>query len=165
MRNVPIPPEKLQDPLAFTLHPNLSRDPCRTPMPWDASPYGGFSKTEPWLPLGADRKTRNVEAQKRDRGSLLHLYRRLLALRRRTPALSRGAQRPLEAPETVFAYERRHGRQRVVVALNFADEPVQLSLGRGAVAGGLHTRAGARRPRTLARIALGPCEGVALVCA
>jgi alpha-glucosidase len=31
MRNVPVPEDRLQDPLAFRLHPKLSRDPSRTP--------------------------------------------------------------------------------------------------------------------------------------
>ena len=42
---------------------------------------------EPWLPIAADAATRNVDAQRADRASLLWLYKELLALRRATPAL------------------------------------------------------------------------------
>jgi alpha-glucosidase len=57
------------------------RDALRHPMQWDASATGGFTSGEPWLPL-VDPQERNVEAQRGDPGSLLDLYRRLLALRK-----------------------------------------------------------------------------------
>ena len=85
MRNGEIPPERRQDPLAWTLHEKASRDGERTPMQWSAEPGAGFTTGEPWLPLAADWRTRNVEAQRADRSSLLWLYRDLLALRRAHP--------------------------------------------------------------------------------
>src|SRR5919197_3627053 len=57
------------------------RDPMRHPMQWDASPTGGFTSGEPWLPA-IDPEQRNVEAERGDPGSLLELYRRLIAVRR-----------------------------------------------------------------------------------
>jgi glycosidase len=162
MRCVWIPPERLRDPVAFRLHPSLTRDPERTPMQWDATPYAGFSSAEPWLPVHYDSTFRNVDAQSRDASSTLHLYRALISLRRSHVALSRGAQRTLEAPCDVFAFERTHGAERFVAALNFGDEPATCALGDAPVLYGVHTRAGAELPRELARIALGPAEGVVL---
>jgi glycosidase len=162
MRCVWIPEDRLRDPIAFTLHPSLTRDPERTPMQWDGSPGAGFGAGEPWLPIHADAAWRNVAAQRGDPGSLLHLYRALVALRAAHPALSRGAQRTLDAPADVFAFERHLGGERFLVALNFADAPVALALGNGAPTGGLHTRAGAALPEDLARVELGAAEGVAL---
>jgi glycosidase len=163
MRNVPVPQDRLQDPLAFRLHPNLSRDPSRTPLPWEPGPGAGFTRGEPWLPVGADAERRNVAAQRSDPGSLLHLYRELLALRKRTPALQRGAYLARRAPRNVFAFERSAGAQRAVVALNFGDAPASVSLPRGRVAAGVHSRAGAALPERLGRLELGPCEGVVAV--
>ena len=60
------------------------RDPMRHPMQWDASPNGGFTTGEPWLPA-IDPQERNVEAQRADEDSLLHEYRRLIAHRRELP--------------------------------------------------------------------------------
>jgi len=165
MRNVPVPQERLQDPLAWRLHPNLSRDPSRTPMPWEPGPGAGFTGGEPWLPIGTDAELRNVATQRRDAGSLLYLYRELLALRKRTPALHRGAYAARRAPKGVFAFERTAGAQRARVALNFGDGPAVVSLGRGRLADGLHTRAGAALPERLGRIELGPCEGLVAVLA
>lgn len=116
---VDIPPERVRDPQELR-QPGIGigRDRSRTPMPWDASPFAGFSSAEPWLPLNPDWPLRNVAAQERDAGSMLVLYRRLLALRRAHPALSIGDFRLLEAADGVLAYERRHGEEVLRVALN-----------------------------------------------
>ena len=50
---------------------------------------------------------RSVEAQRADDGSMLHLARAILALRRESPALHRGTLTLLDdAPDGVLAYER-----------------------------------------------------------
>jgi glycosidase len=165
MRNVPIPPERLQDPLAFRLHPSLSRDPSRTPLPWRAGPGAGFTDGEPWLPLGVDAPERNVAAQRAAPGSLLQLYRALLALRRRTPALHRGAYAARRAPKDVFAFERSEGRQRAVVALNFGSAPARVSLGRGRIAEAIHSQPGEALPERLGSLRLGACQGFVAVLA
>jgi alpha-glucosidase len=91
------------------------RDRARHPMQWDASRHGGFTTGTPWLPA-VDPGARNVAEQERDRGSLLWLYRDLLALRRELA----GPLRFLDAAEGVLAYRRADGH---VVALNCADQP------------------------------------------
>ena len=163
MRNVPIPEQRLRDPLARTLHPRLARDPQRTPMQWEPGPGAGFSSEEPWLPLAADADARNVALQDRDPGSLLQLYREAIRLRRETPALHRGSFAALPAPPGIFAFERRCGSQRAAVALDFCGEPRRLVLGRGAPSRGLSTIPGAPLPRDLAAVELAPGEGVVLV--
>jgi alpha-glucosidase len=163
MRNGAVPEDRLRDPLAWTLHPKLSRDPERTPMQWEPGPGAGFTRGEPWLPIGADADARNAARQRDDRGSLAWLYKDLLALRRATPALHRGAFAPLAAPEGVFAFERRHAGQRAAVALNFTDAPREVSLGRGAPDAGLRSAFGAPLPRDLAAVELAPNEGLVVV--
>src|SRR3546814_9216105 len=95
---VTIPPDQLKDPRELR-EPGLGlgRDPSRTPMAWDASLNGGFSEGTPWLPLHSDWRSRHVEAQPGDTGALLHLYRRLLRLRRGHLAL-RSEENPSELP-------------------------------------------------------------------
>ena len=123
LEQVPIPADRVQDPWEKN-EPGLGlgRDPCRTPMPWDASPNAGFTTGEPWLPLNADWKTRNVAAESADPASMLSLYRRLLALRRSSQALSLGDYLEVSAGEGALVYERRAGDERVVVALNLTHE-------------------------------------------
>jgi alpha-glucosidase len=81
-------------------------------MQWEAG--GGFTTGRPWLPL-VDPERRNVEDQRGDSGSLLELYRRLLALRR---TLGHGF-RLVDAEPGVVAFERGGH----TVAVNTSAEP------------------------------------------
>ncbi len=131
MEDVPIPPDKIQDPQGINLGPERTRDVCRTPMQWDAGPNAGFSPAgvETWLPIAADYVTRNVAALSADPHSILTLYKRLLRLRRATPALYGGSYRPLDVePDNVYVYLRKADAQRYLIALNFATEPRTLAI-------------------------------------
>ena len=121
---VTIPPERVRDPQDLR-QPGLGlgRDGSRTPMPWDGSTNAGFSTGEPWLPLNDDWAARNVAAQANDAGSMLALYRRLLALRRSHGALNLGDIQIHAAVPDLLVYERSDGGEHLLVALNFAGEP------------------------------------------
>ena len=124
---VAIPPDRIRDPQDLR-QPGLGigRDRSRTPMAWDAGPYAGFSTAEPWLPLHPDWPTRNVAAQADDPGSMLTLYRRLLALRRAEPALAVGSFALVDAPAGVLAYRRQHGNRDLLILLNLTDRNVTI---------------------------------------
>ncbi|HEV7784483.1 MAG TPA: maltose alpha-D-glucosyltransferase, partial [Thermoanaerobaculia bacterium] len=73
------------------------RNGVRTPMQWSADKNAGFSRANPqrlFLPVivdpGYHYETVNVEAQQANPHSLLWWTRRLIALRKRHPAFSRG---------------------------------------------------------------------------
>jgi alpha-glucosidase len=128
MTDVLIPPEAVQDPYEKNVPGlGLGRDPARTPMQWSAVPHAGFSSARPWLPIATDFERNNVERQQGDPGSILSLYRALLALRRARPALCIGGYRALDAGARVLGYERVHEAQRDGVLLNLggAAEAVQ----------------------------------------
>jgi len=112
-----VPPERVVDP--------GGRDGCRAPLPWTRAPGHGWAG-EPWLPFPPDAPARSVEAQREDPSSVLHLYRRALAARRASPALARGEQRFLDAPDGALVWERAHAGDRRVVALNFTGDPLRL---------------------------------------
>src|SRR5437762_1787264 len=59
----------------------VGRDSFRHPTQWDASPGGGFTAGTSWLPT-VDARGRNVADQSADEGSLLNLFKELIALRR-----------------------------------------------------------------------------------
>jgi len=129
---VEIPPDRIRDPQHFRQPAlDIGRDRSRTPMPWDGSFNAGFSSAEPWLPLNADWAVRNVAAQERDSGSILVLYRTLLALRRSTPALSIGGYSAAKSGGDVLTFERQLGTDRLLVALNLSAEPRNLPLPAG----------------------------------
>jgi len=123
MPDVPIPPDKVQDPYERNVPGlGLGRDPCRTPMQWDGCANAGFTDGEPWLPISHDFATQNVDGELEDRRSTLKLHQRLIELRRSQPALSVGDYVPLELAEDVFAYIRRYDDVRFLTALNFSHE-------------------------------------------
>ena len=120
MTDVPIPVDEIQDPFEKNKPGmGLGRDPQRTPMQWSAAAHAGFTSGAPWLRLADDWRTRNAEAQSHDAGSMLALYRRLVALRRAQPALNQGNYEALGSEGDVLAYARNGEGQRLVVLLNF----------------------------------------------
>ena len=117
MTDVDVPPELRRDAMSRGTAP---RDRARTPMPWDASPTGGFTAdgVRPWLPFG-DTAARDVARQRDDPDSVLSFCRAALALRR-------GEQRG-----EIAGYELRSCADGLwvyqvgglVVAANFTDAP------------------------------------------
>jgi alpha-glucosidase len=161
MQDVNLPPEALRDGWAKN-EPGIdvSRDPQRTPMQWDGLLYAGFSSAKPWLPLAQDYAQCNVQTSRNDPRSLLSLYRSLIALRRRAPALSVGAKRLLAAPPDVIAFERAHAGERYIVALNLCQEARTFQIGENAGPIVLSTRLD-RSPETVRGVVrLGADEGV-----
>ena len=134
MTNVPIPPEEVQDP-AEKNEPGIGagRDPERTPIPWDGTPLAGFTTGRPWLPLGADHAVLNVAALEHNDGSLLHLYRELIALRRSYPTLVTGTLRVVAAEGSILRYERSGSGKRLLILLNLANNPGHASTESGVV--------------------------------
>jgi alpha-glucosidase len=122
MERVHIPDDRVCDPFERLVRGfDLGRDPERAPLRWDASPRGGFTSAEPWLPMG--KPEINVKDLRNDPGSLLNLYRELMALRRATPCLRRGDYQPIRGHDDVLAYRRILGEEQMVVLLNIAGEP------------------------------------------
>jgi alpha-glucosidase len=115
-----VPFEQLQDPFGRANWPvNKGRDGCRTPMPWRADHLaGGFTAGRPWLPVDAAHLARAMDRQEADPGSLLHLTRRLLALRRAHPALRLGNFETLHASAGLLVLRRTHGDDTVLAAFN-----------------------------------------------
>ena len=136
MEDVAIPPDRVRDPWELNM-PGLGegRDPQRTPMRWTPAPHADFcaADVEPWLPVG-DAPGGDVRTQGGDPSSLLAFTKRLLALRRASPALARGAYEGVEAQGDVLLVTRTHpgdeGRpaQRLAIALNMGGDDARVTL-------------------------------------
>jgi alpha-glucosidase len=163
LARVPIPEDRVQDPWERN-EPGLGlgRDPSRTPMQWDRGPHAGFSEAEPWLPLDPDHETQNVEALQSDPASILNLYRRLIAARRQCRALAIGSYQAVAVHGQVYAFERRHGGERILVGLNFGHTEATLPLPRDAGTGHILVSTSADRDGETAQgeVVLRPDEGV-----
>jgi alpha-glucosidase len=126
MEETVIPADCEQDPWGLAV-PGLGRDGCRTPMPWKSGPQGGFSSGIPWLPLGDPGV--NVTAAEAEPDSILHLYRRLLALRRGRKALNQGIFESFDGgdPEC-FCFVRARDGEQLFVVLNFSSDSRTVTL-------------------------------------
>jgi alpha-glucosidase len=131
MRDVPIPIAEVQDPQGLNMPgKNLSRDPARTPMQWDAGNNGGFSDHQPWLRLDRTFRRENVEVEKSDPYSSLTLYKKLIELRQSTPSLRTGSYKPVYSDHQLIAYLRQaEGEVSFLVVLNMSHRPCYFSPG------------------------------------
>jgi alpha-glucosidase len=128
--NDPKSKEDVKDPIGKLFWPNnKGRDGERTPMQWDGGANAGFSTAAPWLPVPPSYKTHNVAAESREPDSVLNWYKRLIALRRKSPALLDGDHIPLnENGEYVLGYLRKLGSQAVLVLLNMSPSSQEVDL-------------------------------------
>ncbi len=126
LEEVDLPPEARQDPLFIqTEGRQAGRDGCRVPLPWKkGEPNAGFSVAEPWLPMppGWDRFA--VDAEDASAFSMLQLYKRALAHRRRLAPWLPPSIGWLPAVQGVIAYQR----ERLSVACNFLSRPVAIAV-------------------------------------
>jgi alpha-glucosidase len=119
-----VPFDRLVDPEAIVNWPQtLGRDGARTPIPWTSdAPWGGFSGTEPWLPMDPAHLPLSVAGQEADAGSMLQWTRHLLALRNGHAALRTGDIRIVETPADILAFERIAGDERLLCVFNLTEE-------------------------------------------
>ena len=104
------------------------RDGVRTPMQWSSDRNGGFSRADPAglaLPPIMDPlygyQAVNVEAQERDRHSLLNWLKRMLAVRGEHKAFGRGSQTFLRpANRRILAYLRQYEDEVMLCVANLA---------------------------------------------
>jgi maltose alpha-D-glucosyltransferase/alpha-amylase len=121
------------------------RNGVRTPMQWSPDRNAGFSRADPqqlYLPPIMDPiygyEAVNVEAQTRDRSSLLNWMRRMLAVRKTSQAFGRGTLRFIRpGNRKVLAYLRQYAEDTILCVANLSRsaQPVEIDLSehRGAI--------------------------------
>ncbi|HEX7240077.1 MAG TPA: alpha-amylase family protein [Longimicrobiaceae bacterium] len=121
------------------------RDAVRTPMQWSAERNGGFSTAEktycPAISGGVWGYERvNVEAQRRDPGSLLNWTARLIRLRKECPEIGWGEWKILNTGSPHVLAMRYDWRGNSLVTVhNFDHEPHEVRLRPGVEGGDLLT--------------------------
>lgn len=121
-------PEQRQDPVFVRSQgTELGRDGARIPLPWSAEePHLGFGTspaTPTWLPQPEGFGEFAVDRQEAESNSMLHLYRRLLQIRRRR-GLGRGsfAWHDLNDPDHgLLAFAVTAGEAKTLVIANLGD--------------------------------------------
>ena len=88
------------------------------------------------MPFPPESSVRNHEDQRKDRSSILHLYRRLIALRQNAPALTLGDFELLALPDGLLGFRRTLGEEVWIVLINFTGRTLD-DVDRGSVSTGL----------------------------
>ena len=102
-----------------------SRDNTRTPMQWDNTLNGGFSKGNPWIKSNSNYININVEEQLIDENSTLNFYKKMIKVRKENRSLIYGDYKLiLEDDEKIFAYERVLENEKFLVICNLSNDEV-----------------------------------------
>jgi alpha-glucosidase len=119
-----IPEDRILDPAETCVNrPGFGRDPERTPMQWSAAEGAGFTEgDETWLPLAEGWEEFNVDEQRSNSHSMLALYRRLIDLHHREPAITAGEFVPVEVDGGLFSYLRYYRETVFLIAVNIGSE-------------------------------------------
>ena len=120
----------LSDAEALAVCSTMSRDNARTPMQWKDAPQAGFTSGTPWLKVNDNYPVINVEKEEGQLDSVLHYYRKLIALRKSgeyRELFTYGKFEPAyENADHVMAYYRILQGRRVLVAANFGTDTIEL---------------------------------------
>ncbi len=120
----------LSDAEALAVCSTMSRDNARTPMQWKDAPQAGFTSGTPWLKVNDNYPVINVEKEEGQPDSVLHYYRKLIALRKSgeyRELFTYGKFEPAyENADHVMAYYRILQGRRVLVAANFGTDTIEL---------------------------------------
>ena len=111
------------------------RNGVRTPMQWDGSPNAGFTEVHPYLPLLEDEYSFthvNVTAQIADPGSLFHIIRQMISIRKEHRAFGWGNFEWLAAGTNAIAvYQRRYKDETMLIINNLSDKKQTANLPKG----------------------------------
>lgn len=106
-----------------------SRDNARSPMQWDSSKGGGFSKAKPWIKIGKSGSSINAQADLENPDGVFRFYQKLIELRKTEELISSGTYRILEENHpSVWSYLREGERKALLVIGNFYGEKTEFTL-------------------------------------
>lgn len=107
-----------------------SRDNARVPVQWNASTNAGFTDGDTtWLKVNPNYVTINAEAAEADSNSVLHYYKKLIALRKNNKAFIYGTYSDLcPKSKKLLVYLRESSYGSIVVVTNFSLKNAKLKV-------------------------------------
>ena len=108
-----------------------SRDNSRTPYPWNAEKYGGFSDVQPWIKLNPGYREINARQQLDAKDSIFRFYQKLIRIRREeTEILIYGLTEDIDVQQdNVLAFSRKDGAgKKVSIYINMGEEEEKFSV-------------------------------------
>lgn len=121
----------------------LNRDECRTPMLWTGAEHAGFcsAQAKPWLSIAANYKDINVEKQLSEPNSQLNFYKKVIHLRKETPALNMGSLEIAKdlCTRKILAYYRKADDKKYLVLLNMSKSKAKIPATNGTILISTHT--------------------------
>jgi oligo-1,6-glucosidase len=107
-----------------------ARDNGRTPMQWSDTTQGGFTSGTPWIKVNPNYTTINVSAEEKDPNSILNYFKKIVRLRKTTPALIYGKYTLLDINNpSVYSYTRELNGKKILVLLNFKAHAAKANTG------------------------------------
>jgi oligo-1,6-glucosidase len=107
-----------------------ARDNGRTPMQWSDTTEAGFTNGTPWIKVNPNYTTINVHAEEKDPHSILNYFKKMVRLRKTTPALIYGKYELLDKENpSVYCYTREWDGKKILVLLNFKSQTAKANTG------------------------------------
>lgn len=125
--------EKLgfSDKKIFKMAKYAARDNARTPVQWSAEANAGFTTPDakPWYLINPNYTEINVEAAEKDPNSLLHYYRKVIALRKqyKDAAIYGEFKLYLKGDKQLFVYDKIGEENKLTVVINLSEKEVNSS--------------------------------------
>ena len=106
----------------------FSRDNARTPMQWNRDKNAGFTDGEPWIKVNPNYVDINALTAEQDKNSVLHYYKKLIALRKSDKAFVYGTYVDyFKRSNKIWAYQRDSEYGNLFVVCNFANRPTRFT--------------------------------------
>lgn len=99
-----------------------SRDSARTPVQWSAGKNAGFTTADtPWFSINENYTDVNVAAQEADPESILHFYRKAVALRKQLSCVRHGIYRDhFFLNHQLYVYSMEDDKEKILVVCSFS---------------------------------------------
>ena len=103
-----------------------SRDNARTPVQWSGEENAGFTTGKPWMQVNPNYPQINVVQQEADPDSILHFYRKAIALRKSATVVRWGDYREHYAlSNKIYCYSRSMEGQKMLVVCSYSHKSIK----------------------------------------